>query len=53
MRPMIDDHDYEGKMKAIKRFFEEGDKAKVTVPLPGPRNGPPGAWPPAFEPGQG
>ena len=31
MRPMIDDHDYEVKMKAIKRFFEEGDKVKVTL----------------------
>jgi translation initiation factor IF-3 len=25
MRPMIDDHDYDVKMRAIKRFFEEGD----------------------------
>jgi translation initiation factor IF-3 len=31
MRPMIDDHDYVVKMKAIKRFFEEGDKVKVTL----------------------
>ncbi len=31
MRPMIDDHDNEVKMKAIKRFFEEGDKVKVTL----------------------
>jgi translation initiation factor IF-3 len=31
MRPMIDDHDYDVKMKAIKRFFEEGDKVKVTL----------------------
>ena len=31
MRPMIDDHDYEVKMKAIRRFFEEGDKVKVTL----------------------
>ena len=31
MRPMIDDHDYEVKMKAIKRFFEEGDKVKITL----------------------
>ena len=31
MRPMIDDHDYDVKMRAIKRFFEEGDKVKVTL----------------------
>ena len=31
MRPMIDDHDYDVKMKAVKRFFEEGDKVKVTL----------------------
>ena len=31
MRPGIDDHDYDTKMKAMKRFFEEGDKVKVTL----------------------
>ena len=31
LRPMIDDHDYEVKMRAAKRFFEEGDKVKVTL----------------------
>lgn len=31
LRPMIDDHDYDVKMKAMKRFFEEGDKVKVTL----------------------
>ena len=31
MRPAIDDHDYDVKMKAIKRFFEEGDKVKLTL----------------------
>ena len=31
VRPNIDDHDYETKMKAIHRFFEEGDKVKVTL----------------------
>src|SRR3974390_278126 len=30
-RPMIDDHDYEVKMRAMLRFFEEGDKVKVTL----------------------
>jgi translation initiation factor IF-3 len=31
MRPNIDDHDYDVKMKAILRFFEEGDKVKLTL----------------------
>jgi translation initiation factor IF-3 len=31
MRPNIDIHDYETKMRFIKRFFEEGDKVKVTL----------------------
>ncbi len=31
LRPMIDDHDYDVKMRAAKRFFEEGDKVKVTL----------------------
>lgn len=31
MRPNIDDHDYDVKMRAIKRFFEEGDKVKVLM----------------------
>src|SRR3954454_2028119 len=26
LRPGIDDHAYEVKMKAVRRFFEEGDK---------------------------
>ncbi|HEU5275187.1 MAG TPA: translation initiation factor IF-3 [Xanthobacteraceae bacterium] len=30
-RPMIDDHDYEVKMRSMVRFFEEGDKVKVTL----------------------
>ena len=30
-RPMIDDHDYEVKMRAMQRFFEEGDKVKITL----------------------
>lgn len=30
-RPMIDDHDYDVKMRAMTRFFEEGDKVKVTL----------------------
>lgn len=31
LRPNIDTHDYEVKMKAAKRFLEEGDKVKVTM----------------------
>ena len=31
MRPNIDDHDYDVKMKAIHRFIGEGDKVKVTL----------------------
>lgn len=31
LRPMIDDHDYNVKMKAMQRFFEEGDKVKITL----------------------
>jgi translation initiation factor IF-3 len=28
---MIDDHDYDVKMRSMKRFFEEGDKVKITL----------------------
>jgi len=31
LRPGIDDHDYGVKMKAVRRFFEEGDKVKITL----------------------
>ena len=31
LRPMIDDHDYDVKMRAMQRFFEEGDKVKADV----------------------
>ena len=31
LRPGIDNHDYDTKMKAVRRFFEEGDKVKVTL----------------------
>ena len=30
-RPMIDDHDYNVKMRSMIRFFEDGDKVKVTL----------------------
>jgi translation initiation factor IF-3 len=31
LRPGIDKHDYDTKMKAVRRFFEEGDKVKLTM----------------------
>jgi translation initiation factor IF-3 len=31
MRPGIDDHDYEVKMRAMKKFLDTGDKVKVTL----------------------
>ena len=31
LRPNIDVHDYEVKMRSMMRFFEEGDKVKVTL----------------------
>ena len=31
MRPGIDDHDYDVKMRAVNRLFEEGDKVKITL----------------------
>lgn len=31
MRPGIDDHDYEVKMRAARKFLESGDKVKVTL----------------------
>lgn len=31
LRPGIDDHDYDVKMRAVRRFFEEGDKVKLTL----------------------
>lgn len=30
-RPNIDDHDYQVKIKAARRFLEDGDKVKVTL----------------------
>lgn len=31
MRPNIDTHDYNVKMRTIRRFFDDGDKVKVTL----------------------
>ncbi len=53
LRPMIDDHDYDVKMRSMERFFEEGDKVKVTLAFPRPRNGAPGTRLQAPRPGQG
>jgi len=35
MRPNIDTHDYETKMKAVRRFFDDGDTVKVTLRIRG------------------
>ena len=31
MRPNIDDHDYDVKMRNVVRFIEDGDKVKITL----------------------
>ena len=31
MRPNIDDHDYDTKMRSVTKFIGEGDKVKVTL----------------------
>ena len=31
LRPNIDTHDYETKMKAVERFLDDGDRVKVTM----------------------
>ena len=31
LRPNIDEHDYEVKMRSVHRFLDEGDKVKVTM----------------------
>jgi translation initiation factor IF-3 len=31
MRPGIDEHDYQVKLRNMRRFLEEGDKVKVTI----------------------
>lgn len=31
MRPNIDDHDYDTKMKAVTKFITNGDKVKITL----------------------
>ena len=31
MRPGIDEHDYQVKMRSVKKFLDNGDKVKVTI----------------------
>ena len=31
MRPNIDTHDYDVKMRNMNKFFDQGDKVKVTI----------------------
>lgn len=31
MRPGIDEHDYQVKMRSMRRFLEDGDKVKITI----------------------
>jgi translation initiation factor IF-3 len=31
MRPNIDDHDYDVKMRSVKKFIDDGDKVKMTL----------------------
>lgn len=31
LRPMIDEHDYQVKLRAARKFLEEGDKVKFTL----------------------
>ena len=35
MRPTTDEHDFQFKLRHIKRFLEEGDKVKITVVFKG------------------
>ena len=31
MRPGIDEHDYQVKMRSVKRFLGDGDRVKMTI----------------------
>ena len=31
MRPATDEHDFQTKLRHVKRFLEEGDKVKITI----------------------
>ena len=52
MRPNIDIHDYDVKMRSIRRFFEEGDKVKVTLRFRGREMAHHGARRQAARPGE-
>ena len=43
MRPSIDDHDYDVKMRSMMKFIDEGDKVKVTLRFRGREMVAPGA----------
>ena len=42
-RPGTEEGDYQVKLRNLIRFLEEGDKAKVTIAFPWPRDGAPGS----------
>ena len=50
-RPGTEEGDYQVKLRNLIRFLTEGDKAKVTLTVPGPRDGASGYRPQA--PGAG
>ena len=35
LRPVTEEHDYQTKLKNIKRFLNDGDKAKITIRFKG------------------
>ena len=35
MRPNIDSHDFDVKIKSVKKFLENGDKVKITLRVRG------------------
>ena len=47
LRPRVEKHDFEFKMRHARDFLEERDKVKITVPVPGPGAVPPRAGLPA------
>src|SRR5260370_3396553 len=36
LRPKTEDHDYDFKVRNVKRFLEEGNKARITIMFRGP-----------------
>ena len=43
MRPSIDEHDYQVKMRSMRRFLDEGDKSQGDDPIPRAGTGSPGS----------